>query len=84
MCRKSFSPSSSSPSTGPGRAGGTDRAYSITETAPLFCRRRKNKRRALMWVQEALLPDSPGPDPPWAYAAAPGPRSGSSHLLVSA
>lgn len=56
---------------GPGvLAGGlTRQAYSITETAPLFCRHRKNKRRALMRVQEAHLPDSLGPDPPWAYAA---------------
>lgn len=76
----------SPPPRGPGvLAGGlTRQAYSITRTAPLFCRRRKNKRRALMWVEEAHLPDSPGPDPPWAYAAAPGPRSGSGHLLVSA
>lgn len=56
---------------GPGvPVGGlTRQAYSITETAPLFRRHRKNKRRALMRVQEAHLPDSPGPDPPWAYAA---------------
>ena len=56
---------------GPGvLAGGlTRQAYSITETAPLFCRHRKNKRRALGRVQEAHLPDSLGPDPPWAYAA---------------
>ncbi len=49
--------------------GLTRQAYSITETAPLFCRHRKNKRRALMRVQEAHLPDSLGPDPPWAHAA---------------
>lgn len=46
-------------------AGGlTRQAYSITETAPLFCRHGKNKRRALMRVQEAHLPDSLGPIPP--------------------
>lgn len=60
---------------GPGvLAGGLSRqAYSITETAPLFCRHRKNKRRALMRVQEAHLPDSLGPDPPWAYGASGSP-----------
>lgn len=30
----------------------------------LFCRHRKNKRRALMRVQEAHLPDSVGPNSP--------------------
>ena len=44
--------------------GLTRQAYSITETAPLFCRHGKNKRRALMRVQEAHLPDSLGPIPP--------------------
>lgn len=51
---------------GPAVLGLTRQTYSITETAPLFCRHRKNKRRALMRVQEAHLPDSLGPDPPWA------------------
>lgn len=42
----------------------TESAYSITETAPLFCRHTENKRRALVRVQDLYLPNSWDPGPP--------------------